>query len=148
MLIALCALALGWLIPTQISTDAGEYDLSPSFFPTVSVSIVLGLAFLLLVVRGWQLKLIRHKTDQANINRLEEPRARSIIAEFVGWTLAVVTVFWLLPIAGFLPTAVGVVIVGARVCRRQDWIPSILLGVAFCWSVQAATWSVFTVALP
>ena len=109
---------------------------------------MLGLALLLLAVRGWQLTSIWRRPDQAGKSKRDAPRAKSIAAEFVAWTLASVGTFLLLPIAGFLPTAVLIVVVGGRVCRRQDWIPSIVLGVVFCWSVQAATWSVFTVALP
>jgi len=147
-LIALSGVALAWLIPTQISTDAGEYDLSPSFFPSVGVWIVLALAVLLLVVRSWELlRESRHR----EVARPDESNSVSIVSiarEIFAWSIAGSVVFYLLPIAGFLPTAILIVLLGTRVCGRRDWLPGITLGVVFCWLVQTGAWSFFTVALP
>lgn len=152
-LIALSGVALAWLIPTQISTEVGQYDLSPSFFPSMGVWIVLTLAVLLLAVRTVELlhRSLQHKFVRAPESQAVETKAvslRSIATEFFAWTIAGSAVFYLLPIAGFLPTAILIVMLGARVCGRRDWIPGIALGVVFCWLVQAGAWSFFTVALP
>jgi len=147
-LIALSGVALGWLIPTQISTDAGEYDLSPSFFPSVGVWIVLILAVLLLTIRCWELLQKSHHRDIVEADESKSVSMASIASEFFAWSIAGSAVFYLLPIAGFLPTAILIVLLGTRVCGRRDWLPGIALGVVFCWLVQASAWSFFTVALP
>ena len=149
-LIALSGVALVWLIPTQISTQAGEYDLSPSFFPSVGVWIVLTLSVLLLMVRAlefWQ-TLRQRKGNQILGPKAVNVSVRAIAIEFFAWTVAGSVFVCLLPMAGFLPLGILVVIVGTRVCGRRDWLPGIALGGLFCWLVQAGAWSLFTVALP
>lgn len=153
VLIVLSAVVLAWLIPAQISTDAGEYDLSPSFFPSVGAWIVLTLAVLLLLVRVMEIVSRVRKREVADSPAPNQAASKPltvgpIATEFLAWTVAGVAVFYLLPFAGFLPTAVLIVMLGTRICGRRDWLPGIALGVAFCWLVQAGAWSLFTVALP
>lgn len=140
MLIGLCLVALLWLIPSQIETATGEYDLSPAFFPRLGVMAVLVLAVCLLLAR---LRQPRVSTP----TELDGPRPH-VIAETAAWSAASLVVMMALQWAGFFPTSVAVIIIGAWLCGRRDWLRIVSLALLFPWLVQTATWQIFTVSMP
>lgn len=142
VLIGLCLLVLLWLIPTQIATVVGEYDLSPAFFPRLGVLVVLALSVLLFVVR---MAAIWSASADA---RGKPSGILPILIEVTGWAGAGTVAVLVLPYLGFFVTAVLIVVIGTRVCGRRDWLPGIALALVFTWVVQTAAWQMFTVQLP
>ncbi|UCE30570.1 MAG: tripartite tricarboxylate transporter TctB family protein [Burkholderiales bacterium] len=136
-LVAVALAVLLWLIPTQIHTGAGEYDLSPAFFPRLAAWTLLGLSVLLVLVR-W----LRPGPVQGT------GAGFGAVGEFVAWSLLAALTMLGLNTIGFVPTAVALALAGAGLCGRRDWLRIGALTVAFVLLVDAAAWQIFTVDLP
>lgn len=138
LIAALALVALFWLIPRQIDTRVGEYDLSPAFFPRVAAWAVLALAVALVVLRLAQPR--RGPSAQGG-----GPR---IVAEAAVWTLvAALTMISLFKI-GYLITSIGLIAGGAWMAGRRDWLRIGLVAVLLPVLMKFAAWQIFTVQLP
>lgn len=139
LLVALLALAaLFWLIPLQVQTAVGEYDLSPAFFPKLAAWIVLVLALGLVLVR---LALARRATASNG-------EGVRIAIEALVWTaVSLLTMISLVKI-GYLATSMVLIASGAWMSGRRDWLRVGLVAILFPLAVDFAAWRIFTVHLP
>jgi hypothetical protein len=138
LVVGLALGALFWLIPQQVETAVGEYDLSPAFFPMLAAWIVLLLALGLVGVR-----LARARSAPPS-----NGEGTRIAVETIVWTVvAVLTMIGLLKI-GYLATSMVLVAAGAWMAGRRDWLRVGLVAILFPLAVNYAAWQIFTVRLP
>lgn len=137
-LVALALATLYWLIPTQIDTTVGEYDLSPAFFPRLAARVVLVLAVGLVV-----LGIVRHRSNGPDSG--DGPR---IIAEALVWIVVSVVIMLGLAKVGFVATSMVLIGAAAWFAGRRDWLRVGLVAILFPLLANFAAWRVFTVQLP
>jgi len=137
VLMAAAIFALFWLIPNNTEPARSELDISPSFFPTLAMGIVLVLSLAMIVVR-----LTRSIVSGVNLP------GPAILGEIAVWSGAGVTIWFVLPVLGFIPTSVGVVVLGGLATGYRKWWILTTLAVLFSVIVDIGAWQIFTVNLP
>ena len=123
-LTAAALFALFWLIPNNTEPARSELDISPAFFPMLTAGLVLFLSLVMLVARP------------------------AILSEVVVWCGASVAIWFALPVIGFIPTSIAVVILVGLATGYQKWWVLGAMAILFSITVDFGAWQVFTVDLP
>ena len=134
VLIAFCLFALLWLIPAEVTGKSSGSDVSPAFFPRLSIVVILFLS----------LGLVAHRLYTAGRDATWD-RGRLALGETAATLGFALFVGILLPLIGFWPTSAVVIVVGGMIARYQKWWPLILLAVLFPLIVKYGAWAIFTV---
>lgn len=137
VLMAAALFALIWLIPNNTEPARSELDISPAFFPMLAAGLVLVLSAAMIVVR-------MTRTLPSTID-LPGP---AILAEIAIWCGAGLAIWFVLPVIGFIPTSVIVVVLGGLATGYRRWWVLILLAILFSLFVDFGAWQIFTVDLP
>ena len=137
-LAALSLVGLVWLVPTHVSSEAAAYDVGPAFFPkmTLYIVLVLSLIMALFAAIGRQAAAI----DGSTLRRGS--------AEAAVWFFVSVAVLVLIPRIGFIPVAIGLLVVAFLVARERVWWRIALLSVAVPFATAFFAQSVFQVTMP
>jgi hypothetical protein len=72
----------------------------------------------------------------------------AILVEIVIWWGAGLAIWFVLPVIGFIPTSVIVVVLGGLATGYRRWWVLITLAVVFSLFVDFGAWQIFTVDLP
>jgi hypothetical protein len=136
-LTAAALFALFWLIPNNIEPARSELDISPAFFPVLTAGLVLFLSLVMLVAR-----LTRAVVATAELS------GPAILSEVVVWCGASVAIWFALPVIGFIPTSIAVVILVGLATGYQKWWVLGAMAILFSITVDFGAWQVFTVDLP
>ena len=123
-LTAAALFALFWLIPNNTEPARSELDISPAFFPMLTAGLVLFLSLVMLV------------------------SGPAILSEVVVWCGASVAIWFALPVIGFIPTSIAVVILVGLATGYQKWWVLGAMAILFSITVDFGAWQVFTVDLP
>lgn len=134
---ALAALALVWLIPAQVSTRVAGTDVSPTFMPQLAAGTVLVLS----------LVLVGHRVARARLSGGAREGGR-LMVEMAALGAGGVAVMVGLATVGFLPTAMGLIVVGGLVARHRPRWWLLVLAVVFPVVVDLGAWHIFFVDLP
>ena len=137
VLMAGALFALLWLIPNNTEPARSELDISPAFFPMLAAGLVLGLSAAMIVVR-------LTRAVQSTV----ELTGPAILVEIVIWCGAGLAIWFVLPVIGFIPTSVIVVVLGGLATGYRRWWVLITLAVVFSLFVDFGAWQIFTVDLP
>jgi hypothetical protein len=137
VLMAAALFALLYLIPNNTEPARSELDISPAFFPMLAAGLVLGLSAAMIVVR----------LTRAVQSTVELP-GPAILVEIVIWCGAGLAIWFVLPVIGFIPTSVIVVVLGGLATGYRRWWVLITLAVVFSLFVDFGAWQIFTVDLP
>ncbi len=130
-------ICLLWLIPEHTQPGTSDDDIAPGSFPTLAALIVLVLALAMMAHR-----LVRRPALAAELPGLH------IAAEIGIWAAIASAVVVALPLAGFLPTAMALILTGGLAARYRTWWAVGLLAFVFPFVVDAGAWHLFTVDLP
>ena len=130
-------LALFWLIPQYTQSAAGEFDVSPGFFPRVAAIVTLVLS---LTLAGYRLLRL------AQLQR--RPGGRAVLAEIAIWSVACVVITTGLSLIGYLlvaPLLIGISMVASG--ERRWWL-ILLIAAATTAVTYFGADLIFDVALP
>ena len=137
VLVAAGLFALLWLVPNHTQPAMSENDISPAFFPALSAMTVIALALGMIVVR-----LTRAVATAVSLS------GPGIMLELAVWTAAALAMFLALPVIGFVPTTVIVIVLGAWAIGFRRWLFITLFAIGFAVIVDLGVWQIFTVDLP
>ena len=137
VLTAATLFALFWLIPNNTEPARSELDISPAFFPMLAAGLVLLLSLAMIVVR-----LTRAVVATAELS------GPAILSEVVVWCGASVAIWFALPVIGFIPTSIAVVILVGLATEYRKWWVLGAMAILFSIIVDFGAWQVFTVDLP
>lgn len=137
VLTAAALVALVWLIPNNTEPARSELDISPAFFPMLAAGLVLVLSLAMIAVR-----LTRAVKASVTMS------GPSILGELAVWCCAGVGIWFALPVIGFIPTSIVVVVLGGLATGYRKWWVLAVLAVLFAVIVDFGAWQVFTVDLP
>ena len=133
----LATAALVWLIPSQVSTQAGGTDVSPAFMPRLAAGTVLVLS----------LGLVGHRLARGRLSGGARDGGR-LLAETAALGAGGVAVMAGLATVGFLPTAMGLILAAGLAARQRPRWWLLVLAVAFPVIVDLGAWHLFVVDLP
>lgn len=137
VLAAVSLFALFWLIPQHTGSAAGEFDVSPGFFPRIAAIVTLILSLMLVGHR-----LLRF----ARLQR--RPGGGAVLVEIAVWTVACVAITAGLSFIGYLfvaPVVIGVAMLAAG--ERRWWL-ILLIAAATTAITYVGADLIFDVALP
>lgn len=137
VLVAVGLIALFWLVPNHTQPAMSENDISPAFFPALSAAVVISLALGMIAVR-----LTRRIVTTVALS------GPGILAEQVIWAVAAFAIFLAMPVIGFVPTTILVIVLGAWAIGYRSWMFIALFAVGFATVVDFGVWQIFTVDLP
>ena len=129
--------ALVWLIPNNTQPAASDLDISPAFFPMLAAVVVLFLSLAMIAVR-----LSRQVQSSIGVS------GRMIMIEVVIWGGVAAAIWFALPMIGFVPVSVFVILLGGVAVGYRRWWVLGLLAVVFSVTVDVGAWQIFTVDLP
>ena len=133
----LSMIALVWLIPANVGGVSDGSDVSPAFFPSLSALVILVLS----------LAMVAHRFLRGS-PRHGWATGRQILAETGAVLIFALAVGTLVPVAGYMPTTILVILVGGFIAGYRRWWALILLAVLFPIVVRLGAWTIFTVELP
>lgn len=139
LLAVLAVLALVWLIPANTASVIGEYDVSPTFFPELTATVVLLLAIALLLSG---LARMRRPAEGARSS------AGHALLEFGAWSVAATLAVLGIAKLGFVVTAAALIAAAMLLAGRRTWYVIAIAAIGFPLLVDAVAWWVFTVDLP
>ena len=133
----LASVAVFWLVPAEVSTEATGTDVSPAFIPRLAAIVILVLSLGMVAHRvafehpagGWQ-------------------RGRAIAIETFALCAGAALVSVAIPLVGFLPVAMVVIFAGGLLARYRLYWALALLAVTFPLVVDYGAWAIFFVDLP
>lgn len=137
VLATLSVIALVWLIPANVSGVSDGTDVSPAFFPRLTAWVILVLSLIMVAHR-----FLRSDPGDGWV------AGRRILAETGAVLIFALTVGTLVPVFGYLPTSILVILVGGFIAGYRRWWALILLAVLFPIIVRFGAWTIFTVELP
>jgi len=137
-LAALSLVGLIWLVPTHVNSGAADFDVGPAFFPrmTLYILLVLSLIMALFAAIGRQAAPIEGTT------------LRRGTAEAIFWFLVSISILALIPRIGFVPVAIGLLVLAFVVARERVWWRIALLSVVTPFALTLFAQSVFQVSMP
>lgn len=134
---ALSSMALLWLIPAQISTEATGTDVSPAFIPQLAAGVMLVLSVCMVAHR-----ILRERPAGG------WARGRPLMLETATLAAGAAAISIAIPLVGFLPVAVAVILAGGLFARYRPLWALGLLAVLFPLLVDFGAWTIFVVDLP
>ncbi|MEQ9328087.1 MAG: tripartite tricarboxylate transporter TctB family protein [Rhodospirillales bacterium] len=120
---AVCLLAaagLFWLIPAQTGEARAASDISPAFFPNLSLGICLLLGlFLVREAVGGRRKPQKAASAEEEAADDDTLSGRALITDMAIWIAGAVATMLLLKFAGFIPTGIVLLAGWMAFCGRR-----------------------------
>ena len=138
-LAALASAALVWFIPAYTDASAGEYDVSPAFFPKLAVTIILVLSVGLALMGFARMRGPSSATGSTGA---------SALLEFAAWNAVAAPAMLGIAQVGFVATAAVLIAAGMLLAGRRTWLLIAITAVAFPLLLDRAAWWIFTVNMP
>lgn len=135
--------ALVWFIPAHTDAAAGEYDVSPAFFPNLAATVLLALSVALALAGIARMRF----AAQQPLRGIQSVGVSALL-ELVAWSIiAALAVFGLATI-GFVATTAVLIAGGMLLAGRRTWWLIAAVAVTFPLLLDAAAWWIFTVDMP
>ena len=141
VLAAIAAMLLIWIIPANVHSGSSEYDIAPSFFPTLSAWFLMGLSLALVALKASRLTSMRQFLANSGTGI-------EVVFRIVCWSLVGGLAYLGMTYVNFILTGIVLIIAGAFACHYRQMGKLLCVAIGLPIIIQNVAWLVFEVRLP